>query len=332
MPALVTGGTGFVGAHVVRALLARGESVRCLVREGSDRRNLDGLDVELAIGDLRRPETLEPAVAGCDRLFHCAADYRLWTPDPRELYESNVVGTRRLLEAARRAGVGRVVYTSSVGALGIEPGGKPADERTPVSLERMIGHYKRSKFLAEREAEAAAAQGLDVVIVNPSTPVGELDVKPTPTGQMIVDFLAGRMPAYVDTGLNLIDVRDVAEGHLLAAERGRLGQKYILGHLDMSLLDIFRTLEMLTGIRAPRFRVPHWLPWLAALGSTTASRLTRRPPRISLESVRMSRYRMYFDPAKAVRELGLPQTPVEEALGRAVAWFREHGYVAAAVR
>jgi dihydroflavonol-4-reductase len=196
-----------------------------------------------------------------------------------------------------------------------------------VSLERMIGHYKRSKFLAEREAEKAAADGLDVVIVNPSTPVGELDVKPTPTGQMIVDFLAGRMPAYVDTGLNLIDVRDVAEGHLLAAERGRLGQKYILGHRDMSLIEIFRALEALTGIPAPRRQVPHWMPFLAALGSTAVARLRGRAPKISLESVRMSRYRMYFDASKAVRELGLPQTPVEEALGRAVAWFRENGYV-----
>jgi len=301
--------------------------VRALVRAGSDRRNLVGLDVEIATGDLTDAGSLRAAVADCTAVFHVAADYRLWVADSRPMYAANVEGSVNVLEAAAAAGTARMVYTSSVAVLGINADRTPADETTPVEVEHMIGHYKRSKFLAEREAEKAAQQGLDVVIVNPSTPVGELDVKPTPTGQIIVDFLAGRMPAYVDTGLNLIDVRDVAAGHLLAADRGRMGRRYILGNRDMSLIEIFRTLESLTGIPSPRFRVPHWIPWLAAAGSTLVGRLRRRPPAISLESVRMSRYRMYFDASRAVDELGLPQTPVEEPLARAVAWFRGEGYV-----
>jgi len=323
---LVTGATGFVGAHVARALLAEGESVRCLVRSGSRRDNLAELDVEIVEGDLRQEASLKPAVAGCRRVFHCAADYRLFTRDPEELYRSNVEGTRNLLRAAGEAGVERVVYTSSVGALGLTKDGTPADETTPVSLERMIGHYKRSKYLAERVAEEAVAAGVPVVIVTPSTPVGELDIKPTPTGQMIVDFLNRRMPAYVDTGLNLVDVRDVARGHLLAAERGRLGEKYILGNRDLTLREIFELLSRLTGLPAPRWRVPHLLPLAAAAVDTGLARLLEREPRVSLESVRMSRYRMFFTSAKAVRELALPQSPVEEALERAASWFRSHGY------
>jgi len=326
---LVTGGTGFIGAHLVRALLARGDAVRCLARPGSRRDNLDGLDVEIATGDLCDPASLESAVAGCDLVFHCAADYRLYARDPRELYAVNVEGTRCVLRAAASAGASRIVYTSSVGALGLEPGGSPATETTPASLERMIGHYKRSKFLGERVAEELARAGAPVVIVNPSTPVGELDIKPTPTGRMIVDFLAGRMPAYVDTGLNLVDVRDVADGHLLAAERGRIGDRYILGHRNLSLREILGMLAALTGRPAPRLRVPHWLPAIYAAASTSMARARGAEPRVSIESVRMSRYRMYFDPAKAVRELGLPQTPVENALDRAVAWFRAKGYAPA---
>jgi dihydroflavonol-4-reductase len=326
MTTLVTGGTGFVGAHLVRALLRRGDRVRCLVRRESSLQNLEGLDIERALGDLRRPESLAAALEGCDTLFHCAADYRLWVRDPAELYASNVEGTRHLLEAALEGGVQKVVYTSSVGALGLEPDGRPATEETPVTAAKMIGHYKRSKYEAERVAEELAGRGLPLVIVNPSTPVGELDVKPTPTGRVIVDFLARRMPAYVDTGLNLVDVRDVAEGHLLAAERGRVGEKYILGGRNLSLREILGMLSEITDLSAPRVQLPHWIPMFYAAFDTGLSRVTGRAPRVSLESVRMSRNRMYFDGGKAVRELGMPQSPVEGALRRAVTWFEEMSY------
>jgi dihydroflavonol-4-reductase len=326
-PTLVTGGTGFVGAHLVRALLERGDRVRCLVRPKSDRRNLEGLDVELREGDLRDRAAVSRALGGCRLAYHCAADYRLWSPDPRELYDANVGGTRNLLEAARAGGVEKVVYTSSVGALGLEPGGRSAREDTPVSLERMIGHYKRSKFLAERVAEEAARAGQHVVIVNPSTPVGDLDRKPTPTGQIVVDFLNRRMPAYVDTGLNLIDVRDVARGHLLAEERGRPGERYILGHRNLTLREILDLLAEISGLPPVRLRLPHAVPLAAAAVSSGWARLVGSAPRVSLESARMARYKMFFDSAKAVRDLGLPQSPVEGALERAVRFFRDHGYV-----
>jgi dihydroflavonol-4-reductase len=324
---LVTGGTGFVGAHVVRALLARKRSVRCLVRPSSRRTNLEGLDVEIAIGDITDPASLAKAIAGVENVYHCAADYRLYTTDPQALRASNVAGTDNVMRLASYAGVRRVIHTSSVGALGLSSNGTPADESTPVTADSMIGHYKRSKFEAERVAEAWAAKGLPVVIVNPSTPVGEYDVKPTPTGRMIVDFLNRRMPAYVETGLNLVDARDVAEGHLLAAERGRIGEKYILGNRNMTLKEILDTLARLTGLPSPGMRLPHWIPLAAAAVDTFAARWTGRTPRVPLEGVRMSRHRMFFDSGKAVRELGLPQTPVEDALARAVAWFRGNGYV-----
>jgi dihydroflavonol-4-reductase len=327
---LVTGGTGFVGAHVVRALLDRGRAVRCLVRPGSRRSNLEGLAAEIVEGDLLDAGSLERAVAGIETLYHCAADYRLWTRDPGELARTNVAGTDNLLRVAAQAGVPKVVYTSSVGALGLRPDGAAADEETPVARAEIVGRYKKSKFDAERVAETWAGRGLDLVIVNPSTPVGELDIKPTPTGQMIVDFVNGRLPAYVDTGLNLVDVRDVAAGHLLAAEKGRRGEKYILGHRNMTLKEIFETLALLTGLPAPRVRLPHAVPLAAAAAATGWAYLTGRPPRVSLESVRMSRHRMFFDARKAVRELGLPQSSVEDALARAVAWFREKGYARAA--
>jgi dihydroflavonol-4-reductase len=324
---LVTGGTGFVGAHVVRALLARGRSVRCLVRASSRRRNLEGLDVEVVTGDVADPASLARAAAGVETIYHCAADYRLYAADPRELYASNVAGTENVMRAASESGVQKVVHTSSVGALGLGADGAPADETAPVAESSMIGHYKRSKFQGERIAQRWAAKGLPVVIVNPSTPVGELDVKPTPTGQMIVDFLNRRMPAYVDTGLNLVDARDVAQGHILAAERGRVGEKYILGNRNMTLKEILDALSRLTGLPSPRLRLPHWIPLAAAAADTFASRLAGRVPRIPLEGVRMSRHKMFFDAGKAVRELDFPQTPVEEALARAVSWFRENGYV-----
>jgi len=322
MDALVTGGTGFVGAHVVRALLARGRSVRCLTRPSSPRVNLEGLPVEIVTGDLLEPDSLRRSVRGTRELYHCAADYRLYAADPGEIYAANVDGTRHLMRAALEEGVDRVVYTSSVAALGLQEDGSPGDETTPVYLDRVIGHYKRSKFLAEKVVQGFVAKGLPAVIVNPSTPVGELDVKPTPTGRIIVDFLQGRMKAYVETGLNLVDVEDVAKGHLLAAERGRIGQKYILGNRNLKLKDLFDILSRITDIPSPQVRLPHWIPYAFAVLDTTWARLRNRIPTVSVESVKMSRHLMFFRAERAVRELGLPQTPVEEALERAVDWFR----------
>ena len=330
---LVTGGTGFVGAHLVRALLADadpgdGPVVRCLVRPSSDRTSLAELArVEYVVGDLRDKSSLDQAVAGCKRVFHCAADYRLWTRDPNDLYQSNVAGTEAILEASRQAKVEQVVYTSSVGALGLDELGAPATEATPVTVNDMIGHYKRSKFLAERVAERFA-QELPVVIVNPSTPVGEMDRKPTPTGQMVVDFLRRRTPAYVETGLNLVDVRDVARGHLLASARGRSGERYILGGDNMSLREIFELLADISGLSAPTVRLPHAIPYLAAAVSTGWAHLSQKPPRISLESVRMARKTMFFSSEKARLELGYQPGSVRAALTRAVDWFVQHGYTA----
>lgn len=324
---LVTGGTGFVGSHVVRRLLGRGERVRVLVRRGSSLKALEGLPVEVAVGDLTDRASLEAALDGCRRLYHVAADYRLWTPDPSILYRTNVQGTRNILEASAKAGLERVVYTSTVGAVGFSKDGTPGNEETPVTLHDMIGHYKRSKFLAEKEAFLAFRRGLPVVIVNPSTPVGSFDVKPTATGLMILDFLNGRMPAYVDTGLNLVDVEDVAEGHLLAMEKGRIGERYILGYQNLPLREILEMLAQVSGVPAPKVRLPRTVALGLAALSTGISRLTQRPPRVAWEAVRMTRKKMYFDSTKAVRELGLPQGPLEEALSKAVHWFRSNGYV-----
>jgi dihydroflavonol-4-reductase len=265
-------------------------------------------------------------VAGVQHVYHAAADYRLWAPDLRDLYRANVDGTRHLLAAAAEAGAERIVYTSTVGAVGIPKDGSPGDEATPVSLDEMVGAYKASKFLAERVADEWAARGAPVVIVNPSAPIGPWDVKPTPTGKMIVDFLNGKMIGVVDTGLNIVHVRDVARGHILAAQKGRVGQRYILGHRDMSLFEIFGTLSKMTGLPAPRFRVPYALAWMAAAVMEGLSRITRRPPAVPLTAVRMARKRMYFSSEKAIRELGLPQTPAETALADAVTWFTERGY------
>jgi dihydroflavonol-4-reductase len=324
---LVTGGTGFVGANVVRALLDEGATVRVLARPGGDRRALAGLPVEIAEGDLCVPASLRAAVSKVHTVFHVAADYRLWARDPGELHRANVGGTRAILEAAGQAGVRRLVYTSTVGALGIPKDGAPGTEDTPVALADMVGPYKASKFLAEAVAVDFARRGLPVVVVNPSAPIGPWDVKPTPTGQMIVDFLRGRMFATLDTGLNLVHVRDVARGHVRAAERGRVGEKYVLGHQNLRLTEIFRMLAQVTGLPAPRMRIPYGVAWLAAAGMEGVSRVTRRPPRVSLTAVRMARKRMFFSPAKAVRELGLPQTDVGDALRDAVDWFTAHGYV-----
>jgi dihydroflavonol-4-reductase len=330
MKILVTGGTGFVGSHLVRHLLAQGEEVVCLVRPQSRRDNLHGLPVRFAVGDIRHIESVRTALSGCRIVYHCAADYRLWCEDPAQMYAVNVEGTKNVLQASSESGVDRVVYTSTVGCLGLNSDGTPANEKTAVQLEDMTGAYKRSKFLAEREAENWAGQGLPLVIVNPSTPVGDLDIKPTPTGKMIVDFLRRKMFAYVETGMNLVDVKDVAVGHRLAAERGSTGEKYILGHANLTLKQIFDLLSQITGIPSPSRRVPHWVAEVyARLENAWTNNLLGREPAVPLEGVKLSRHKMWFDPSKAVRELGLPQTPIEEGLNRAVEWFREHGYVGA---
>lgn len=329
MTTLVTGASGFVGSAVVRALLARGERVRVLLRAASDRRNVEGLDVELALGDLRDRESLRAALAGCRHLFHVAALYRLWVPRPADLYEANVEGTRRLLEEALRAGVERVVYTSSVATLGARPDGAPADEETPSSLADRIGPYKRSKFLAEDLArELARERGLPLVIVNPSTPVGPRDVKPTPTGRTVLDAAAGRMPAYVDTGLNVVHVDDVAEGHLLALERGRQGERYVLGGEDMTLRSILGEIARRAGRPPPRLELrPRWLLPAARVAQGWARLRGGREPRLTLDALRMAEKPMYFSSEKARRELGYRPRPAASALEDALAWFRAEGYL-----
>jgi dihydroflavonol-4-reductase len=323
----VTGATGFIGASLVRELLDQNHEVKVLARPGSDRRNLNGLDIELFEGDLSDRGSLEKGLEGCDTLFHVAADYRLWTCDPEAMYATNVQGTRNILEAAQTRGISRVVYTSSVGTLGNPGNGTPGNEETPVSFADMVGHYKKSKFLAEREAESFIRRGLPLTIVNPSTPVGKLDIKPTPTGKIIVDFLNRKMPAYLDTGLNLIDVEDCAKGHILAARHGKVGEKYILGNRNMTLREIFGMLEAISGIPAPKVRLPYRPILIAAHINEAVSRLTRREPLIPLAGVQMAGKFMYFDSTKAIRDLGLPQTPVTLALEKAIDWFRRAGYV-----
>ena len=328
MKTLVTGGTGFVGSHLVRVLLERGEEVRCLTRRNSRLDNLDDLKVEFATGDLRDLDSLGKAVKGCKAVYHCAADYRLWCKDPAEMYAANVKGSNNVMQAAFDEGVERVVYTSTVGCLGLNQNGTPANEETPVAVEDMIGHYKRSKFLAEEMVHDWARKGLPVVIVNPSTPVGDLDIKPTPTGKIIVDFLRGKMFGYVDTGMNLIDVRDCAEGHVLAAEKGRVGERYILGGRNMTLKEMFDALASVTDIASPKMKVPHWVAeTYARLENLWSIDIARREPDVPLESVKMSRHKMWFDASKAIRELGLSQNPIELALERAVNWFKKNGYV-----
>jgi dihydroflavonol-4-reductase len=327
MTTLVTGATGFLGSHVARQLAARGERVRALVRAGSKSRALDGLAVERVPGDLRDAASLARAMEGVTRVFHVAADYRLWAKDPREIYESNVGGTKNMLEAAARAGVERFVYTSTVATVAIPSEGALPNEDTRASLDDMIGDYKRSKFLAEREAQGAAEKGLPVVIVNPTTPVGPGDWKPTPTGKIIVDFLSGRMPAFVDTGLNLIPVEDAAAGHLLAAERGRIGERYLLGGRNLTLKEILEVLARTAGRRAPRMQIPHVVAMAAGYADQLYSRIVGREPQIPLDGVRMARHRMFVDCAKAARELGFLAGPVEAALERAVRWYEENGYV-----
>ena len=316
---LITGATGFVGWHVALKLLDRGCGVRALARDPKRLQELDG--VEAVQGDLRDPESLRRAVEGCSIVYHVAADYRLWAPDPQEMYRSNVEGTRSLLEAARNARVDRVVYTSTVGCVGM-PAGELGDETTPVTLEEMSGPYKRSKFQAEQVALEFAAQGFPVVIVNPTAPMGDHDFKPTPTGKLVVDFLRGAMPAYLDTGLNVVDVRDVAEGHILACERGRPGERYILGAENMTLQQIFENLAELTGRKAPTVRIPYAVAYAAGVASTTWARVSGVEPRAPLDAVKMARKKMWVKHDKAARELGYSPGPARDALRRAVEWFQ----------
>ena len=328
MTTLVTGATGFVGSHVARQLLAKGDRVRVLVRRSSNLRALEGLTVERVEGDLNDSASLEHALDGVRHLFHVAADYRLWARYPQEIYKTNVEGSRKLFEVARRAGVERVVYTSTVATIAVPTDGPLLpNEETSATLNQMIGHYKRSKFLAELEAVKAAAAGAPVIIVNPTAPVGPGDWKPTPTGRILVDFLNGRMPAYVDTGLNLVAVEDVAAGHLLAAEHGSIGERYILGARNMTLKEILQALSVITGRPRPRVRLPHALALTAGYADALFARITGREPQIPVEGVKMSRHRMFVSSDKAERELGYKASAVEAALAAAVRWYEEHDYV-----
>jgi len=328
--ALVTGGSGFIGSHVVRVLLAQKMPVRCLVRPQSNRANLDGLDVEYTPGDLSDPASLKLALRDCSILFHVAADYRLWAKDPEAMEKTNVEGTRRILEAAGEAGVKKIIYTSSVAAVG-----RPAAnghlgigrEDLDPPADQQVGAYKKSKCASDLLAREFAKKGLPLVLVNPAAPIGSRDIKPTPTGKIIVDFLNRKMPAYLETGMNFIDVEDVAAGHWLAAQKGRTGERYILGHRNMTLKEFLDQLARVAGLPAPRFKIPYAVAYLAGALSTGLSSLTGQEPAIPLDGVRMAHEPMYYDASKAVRELGLPQTPIEEALRKAVKWFRENGYV-----
>ena len=325
--AFVTGGTGFIGSSVVRVLLDRKFHVRTLCRSGSDRKNLEGLDVEIVEGDLRDLKSLRRGIEGCELVFHVGALYSFWVRPAGVIYEVNIDGTRNVLDAAADAGVERIVYTSSVAALGLHDNDTPSDETTPTRLDQIVGDYKKTKYLAEQVALDYAHE-LPIVIVNPSFPVGPRDIKPTPTGRTILDFLNRKMPAYVETGMNIVDVEDVALGHWLAAEKGTIGERYILGGENVTMKAMLDLLADITGLPAPRFRVPYYpilaLSYLNAAFCTLVPRFT---PRMTPETIRMSSHTMYFDPSKAVRELGFPQTPAREALEKAVAWFRKNGYV-----
>src|SRR5229473_1151333 len=327
MLAFVTGATGFLGSHVARVLSQQGADLRLLVRPSSNLRNLEGLKAETAAGDLRDPASLEKAMGGCDTVFHVAADYRLWVRDPNEMYRSNVDGTRAILEAARKNGVGSVVHTSSVATVGFAANGHPADEDSPVSLADMIGAYKRSKFMSEQLALEAGRGGMRVVVVNPTTPVGEQDVKPTPTGRIVVDFLKRKFPAYVETGLNLVDVAECARGHVAALEKGRSGERYILGGENLTLKQILDRLAVITGLPSPKIRVPYVVALATgAVDQVVTGYIRKREPRATIDAVRMGRKKMFVSSSKAERELGWQTVPVDGALRRAVEWFQANGY------
>jgi len=328
MLALVTGATGFVGSHVARALAERGADLRLLVRSTSNTKNVSDLKADLVSGDLRDPASLEKAVSGCETVFHVAADYRLWVRDPDQMHRTNVEGTRAILGAARKAGIRRVVYTSSVATMGFTSNGQPANEDSPVSLDNMIGPYKRSKFVAEQVAIEAARSGLEVVIVNPTTPVGDCDIKPTPTGRIVVDFLKKKFPAYVDTGLNLVDVAECARGHIAAFEKGRRGERYILGGENLTLKQILDKLAAITGLPLPSVRVPYVVALATGVvDEVVTGRIRGREPRATIDAVRMGRKKMFVSSAKAERELGWKLVAVDDALRRAVEWFRANRYV-----
>ena len=327
MLAFVTGATGFLGSHVARVLADNGADMRLLVRSSSNLRNIEGLRADRALGDLRDPASLEKAMAGCDVVFHVAADYRLWVRDPNEMYRSNVEGTRAILEAARKNGVRRVVYTSSVATIGFTRNGYPANEDSPVSLADMIGHYKRSKFMAEQLALEAGRSGLHLVVVNPTTPVGDQDVKPTPTGRIVVDFLKRKFPAYVETGLNLVDVRECARGHVTALEKGKSGERYILGGENLTLKQILDKLAKITGLPSPILKLPYIFAYAAGIADEIVTgRLRGREPRATIDTVRMGAKKMFASSDKAERDLGWKIVPVESALRRAAEWFRVNGY------
>jgi dihydroflavonol-4-reductase len=334
MNCFVTGASGFIGANLARELLGRGHRVRALLRPKADMRGLEGLNFERVDGDITDPAACTAAAKGCEWCFHVAASYHLWLRDYAPMYAANVDGTRNVLQAAVNAGCSRIVYTSTVGCIGVPVSYRgvtaaSSDETVRAKVSQFNNHYKISKWRAEKIALQSAKNGVPVVIVNPSAPVGPLDVKPTPTGQVIVDFLNGKMPAYLDTGLNWVHVRDVAIGHILAAEKGRIGERYILGNAEgnWTMKQMFDVLQEITGVPAPKWRIPYGVAYLAAWGDELKSKFTHRPPRAPLAGVRMAAHKMFFNPAKAIRELGLPQTPPKQALADAVEWFRSHGYV-----
>jgi dihydroflavonol-4-reductase len=327
MLAFVTGATGFVGSHVARVLAEQGADLRLLIRSSSDLRNIEDLKAERVTGDLRDAASLKKAVSGCDAIFHVAADYRLWVRDPDEMYRSNVEGTRTILQAARESGVRRVVYTSSVATIGFTSNGRPTDESSPVSLANMIGHYKRSKFVAEQVAIEAGRSGMDVVVVNPTTPVGERDIKPTPSGRIIVDFLKKKFPAYVDTGLNLVDVTECARGHVSALEKGSSGERYILGGENLTLKQILDKLATIAGLQSPKIRVPYMVALATGVvDQVVTGYIRKREPRATIDTVRMGRKKMFVSSGKAERDLGWKTVPVDDALRRAVEWFQANGY------
>jgi dihydroflavonol-4-reductase len=328
LKAFVTGSTGFIGSHVARLLAQQGADLRLFVRPTSKLDNIEDLRAEHAAGDLRDPESLKRAMSGCDHVFHVAADYRLWAPDPREMYQSNVEGTRAIIQAAQESGIKRVVYCSSVATMGFNEQAIPVRESDPVTIADMIGHYKRSKFMAEQVALDAGNKGANVVVVNPTTPIGEADIKPTPTGRIILDFLKRNFPAYVDTGLNLADVHEVARGHILAMEHAKPGERYILGGEDLTLKQLLDKLAALTGLPSPTTKVPHAVAYgFACFDEFFTGRLRGKEPRATREAVKMGRKKMFASSDKAVRELGYKTIPVESALKRAIEWFKGHGYV-----